>query len=364
VTRLAERLAARIDAGGPMTVAEYMAACLGDPADGYYATREPFGRGGDFVTAPEISQIFGELVGLWAVATWQAMGAPQEFVLAELGPGRGTLMADALRAARVRPAFLDAARLHLVETSLRLRELQAAALARSGASAVWRDRIENIPPGPLILIANEFFDALPIRQFIKTGEGWAERMVGLDDAGRLAFGLRPIIGEDAAPHLSRRGDERFPPREGDTVEVSPASTAIMSAIGERIARDGGAALVIDYGYEGPAFGDTLQAVRNHRYDDPLAAPGEADLTAHVDFGGLQQAAVEAGAVARPLASQGAFLTAMGLSERVATLTGGKDEATQAEITGAAERLAAPSGMGKLFKVLVIAAPGLVVPPFG
>ena len=176
----------------------------------------------------------------------------------------------------------------------------------------WHDRIEDIPHGPLILIANEFFDALPIRQFVRTGEGWAERMVGLDDAGRLVFGLRPITGEDAAPHLSLR--------EGDVVEVSAVATAIMSRIGERIARDGGAALVIDYGYEGPAFGDTLQAVRDHRYDDPLAAPGEADLTAHVDFGGLRRAAVEAGAVARPLASQGAFLTAMGLNERVARLT--------------------------------------------
>jgi NADH dehydrogenase [ubiquinone] 1 alpha subcomplex assembly factor 7 len=353
VTRLGERLAARIRASEPMTIAEYMAACLGDPIDGYYATREPFGRGGDFVTAPEISQIFGELVGLWAVATWQAMGAPEEIVLAELGPGRGTLVADALRAARIRPAFLGAARLHLVETSARLRQQQEAALAARSVSAEWHDRIDEIPRGLLILIANEFFDALPIRQFVRTGEGWAERMVGLDDAGRLVFGLRPV-------------DEtvRAGAAEGSVVEVSPAAAAIVSGIGARIAGDGGAALIIDYGYQGPAFGDTLQAVRNHRFDDPLAAPGEADLTAHVDFGALARAAAEAGAEARPLASQGAFLAAMGLNERAAALTAGKDEAARAEIVAATERLAAPSGMGELFKVLVIAAPGLAVPPFG
>src|SRR5262249_23508801 len=190
VTPLGERLAARIRANGPITVADYMAACLGDPDYGYYMRREPFGRGGDFVTAPEVSQIFGELIGAWCLAAWQAMGSPAPFILAELGPGRGTLMADILRTARLRPPFLAAARVHLVEMSPRLRDAQRIALTQSAERLAWLDRVEDLPRGPIILIANEFFDALPIRQFVRTPDGWAERMVGLSgNGGELVYGL-------------------------------------------------------------------------------------------------------------------------------------------------------------------------------
>ena len=329
------------------------------------------------------------------------MGSPSPFILAELGPGRGTLMADLLRAARVRPAFRDAARVHLVETSPRLRVIQEAALA--GVSVTWHADVAALPPGPLILIANEFFDALPIRQYVRTPAGWAERMVGLDEDGRLAFGLRktpgpsdidlgpgeppfpPLVPAQAGTQLLQggdlhnlgarlRGDERmrasYPPTNSRghdpdqaILEVSPASAAITSALAARIATDGGAALVIDYGYEGPAFGDTLQAVRAHAYDDPLAAPGEADLTAHVDFAALARAATEAGAAPRRLITQGDFLRRLGIAARAERLAAGKDAATRDAIGAAVHRLTAPEAMGDLFKVLAVSQSGLALPGF-
>ncbi len=396
MTPLAEKLISLIRATGPITVADYMAACLGDPDHGYYVSREPFGRGGDFITAPEVSQMFGELIGAWSVLTWEAMGAPSPFALAELGPGRGTLMADLLRATRVRPAFGEAARVHLVETSPRLREVQQARLTGSGVKATWHERIDDLPTGPLIVIANEFFDALPIRQFVRTAKGWAERMVGVDDLGRLAFGLRPMampVYDDPlgaatlSASSSAKADDRDlwaatssrmsqpivsgPPVKPEddnaeaakVLETSPAATAIVGTLSERLARYGGAALIIDYGYEGPAVGDTLQAVRRHRHDDPLAAPGEADLTAHVDFAALAGAADGAGGVARRLTTQGAFLTRLGIVERAARLGEGKDSETKASLQSAVDRLCGRQTMGDLFKVLAVAQPGLVLPVF-
>jgi NADH dehydrogenase [ubiquinone] 1 alpha subcomplex assembly factor 7 len=376
VTPLGDKLAALIRANGPMTVADYMAACLGDPQHGYYMRHEPFGRGGDFVTAPEVSQIFGELIGLWAVETWQRMGAPARFVFAEPGPGRGTLISDALRAAHVRRRFVASAEVHLVETSPRLREVQRATL--KDVAVTWHDRIEDIPAGPMIVIANEFFDALPVRQFVRTGDGWAERMVGLDADGHLAFGLRPspspvMPGLVPGIHANTGSEERKgadgrdkPTHDGEeapVIEVSPARAAVMTGLAERLARDGGAALIIDYGYEGPAFGDTLQAVREHRYDDPLAYPGEADITAHVDFGALAGAARNAGAVARPVMTQGEFLARLGIGARAEVLARGKDEATRASLAGAVERLAGKAAMGDLFKVLAVSSPGLALAVF-
>ena len=396
MTPLAEKLVAQIRANGPITVAEYMAACLGDPEHGYYLTRDPFGRGGDFITAPEVSQMFGELVGAWTVLAWEAMGAPSPFVLAELGPGRGTLMADLIRAARIRPAFAKAARIHLVETSPRLRAAQATTLAACGLDVTWQERVDELPSVPHIVIANEFFDALPIRQFVLTRQGSAERMVGLDDDGRLTFGLRLIAISDCESELGpappspsssakaedpvspaapmsktvQASDSRPPVKPeddsgmGGTVrETSPAATAIMQTISARIAEHGGAGLFIDYGYEGPASGDTLQAVRRHRFDDPLAAPGEADLTAHVDFAALSRAATGAGTIPRPVMTQAAFLTRLGVMERAAHLGAGKDAATQAALEAAVERLCGPKAMGELFKVLAIAEPGLALPAF-
>jgi NADH dehydrogenase [ubiquinone] 1 alpha subcomplex assembly factor 7 len=353
VTPLGEKLIARIRADGPMTLADYMDACLSDPFYGYYMRREPFGRYGDFVTAPEVSQMFGELIGVWTVVVWEAMGSPKEFVLAELGPGRGTMMADLLRVVRVMPEFTSAARVHLIETSDRLRAIQEKTLAAAGTPISWHASVDELPPGPIIVLANEFFDALPIRQFRWGEQGWAERMVGLDAEGNLAFGLRPV---DQRP-LSRQ----LP--DGAVVEASPVAVAIVTAIGRRIAEAGGAALIIDYGSDRPGYGDTLQAVRDHKYADPLAEPGEADLTAHVDFAALTKVAADAGTRPRPILTQGEFLTRLGLITRAQALAKDMDEATREAIAAAGERLAGPKAMGELFKVLAVSAPGLALPAF-
>ena len=353
MTPLAEKLAAEIRAAGPMTVADFMAACLADPEHGYYMRREPFGRAGDFITAPEVSQIFGELIGLWAVAVWEMMGGPRPFVLAELGPGRGTLMADMLRTALIKPDFLRAADLHLVEISPRLREVQRATLARTAMALHWHSRVEDIPPGPAIIIANEFFDALPIRQFQWQSQQWTERVVGIGADGGLAFGLVPV--EQRAPAV--------PLPDGAVIETSPLGKAAMTAIAGRLVRDGGAALVVDYGSIDPSHGDTLQAVRAHKHDDPLAAPGEADITAHVDFAALRRAAEAAGATARPVMRQGEFLIRLGLVDRANVLGRGKDAKTRDAIASGIGRLAGPKAMGDLFKVLAISRPGLKLPVF-
>jgi NADH dehydrogenase [ubiquinone] 1 alpha subcomplex assembly factor 7 len=353
VTPLAEKIVAHIRVAGPITVADFMALCLADPQYGYYMRREPFGRAGDFITAPEVSQIFGELIGLWAVAVWEMMGGPSPFVFAELGPGRGTLMADMLRTARIKPDFLRAADIHLVEISPRLREIQKATLASAATSIHWHNAIADIPAAPAIVVANEFFDVLPIRQFQWTDKRWSERMVGLADDGRLTFGLAPV--EQRAPGV--------PLPDGAIVEASPAGKAAMTAIAERLKRAGGAALIIDYGNAQPGHGDTLQAVRAHKYDHPLAAPGEADVTAHVDFAALGRAAMATGAQIRPLMGQGEFLIRLGLVDRANVLGRGKDKPTRDAIAKAIERLAAPKAMGTLFKVLAVSAPGLKLPVF-
>jgi NADH dehydrogenase [ubiquinone] 1 alpha subcomplex assembly factor 7 len=353
VTPLAEKMAALIRASGPMTVADYMTMCLADPEYGYYMRREPFGRTGDFITAPEISQIFGELIGLWAVAVWEMMSGPRSFVLAELGPGRGTLMADMLRTAKIKPDFLRAADIHLVEMSPRLREIQKGTLAASGFPIHWHGSVADLPPGPAIVIANEFFDALPIRQFQWTDKHWTERVVGLSDAGALTIGLMPVDQRPAGVPLP----------DGAIIEASPAGKAVMTTLAERFKRHGGAALIVDYGAAQPGTGSTLQAVRAHKYDDPLAAPGEADVTAHVDFAALARAATAAGAEARTLMGQGEFLIRLGLVDRANVLGRGKDQKTRDAIASAIERLAAPKAMGTLFKVLAISSPGLKLPLF-
>lgn len=351
-TPLARLLARRIAATGPITVADYMAECLLHPEHGYYATREPFGQGGDFVTAPEVSQIFGELLGLGLVQAWADQGAQAPAVLAELGPGRGTLMADMLRAARVLPAFGAAAGVHLVEASARLRAVQAARLA--GARPVWHDSADSLPEAPLFLVANEFFDALPVRQFLRTPGGWSERMVGLS-GGRLAFGQAP-----AAPlaALAHRLDDTRP---GDVVELCPAAPGIMAAVAGRIARHGGAALIVDYG-GWRSLGDTLQALREQAFDDPLAHPGEADLTAHVDFEPLARAATPAGAAVSRLVPQGALLERLGIAARVARLARDLGPEGREALEAAHRRLTDPQEMGTLFQALAVFPPGAAPPP--
>nr|WP_246717579.1 SAM-dependent methyltransferase [Microvirga flocculans] len=334
---------------GPITVERYMSLCLAH----YYATRDPLGATGDFTTSPEISQMFGELIGLWMLEVWNGMGRPAPCRLVELGPGRGTLMADLLRATRLLPDFRAAASVHLVETSPALRQRQRAALASAGGPVEWHDRIEDVPPGPILLVANEFFDALPVRQFLATGRGWCERLVGLEGE-RLIFGLRP------EPEAALGN----PLRDGDVMEWPAASVDVMSALAGRIARDGGTALILDYGYWGPAFGDTLQALKRHRSVDPLEEPGEADLTTHVDFHRLAQAALACKARVHGIVTQGDFLQALGIAARAAALKARATPAQADDIDRALARLTerGATGMGELFKVLAVTHEGVQAVP--
>ncbi|TYC55879.1 class I SAM-dependent methyltransferase [Rhodobacterales bacterium] len=335
-----------------------MSACLADPEYGYYQTRDPFGVKGDFITAPDISQMFGELIGASCLTAFEGLDAAQPFQLAELGPGRGTLMADLLRTATLRPAFLEAARLNLVETSERLRSVQKKTLKNAPLAPEFRNTFEEVPDGPLILFANEFFDALPIHQFVKTPDGWRERQVGLDTAGELVFGA----GAAKLPAGAVPPDFENCPA-GTIIETQPAANAIAAAIGARLATHGGVALFIDYGYVRTAPGDTLQALYKHTYDDVLAHPGEADLTAHVNFEALAAAAVGAGARTCPPLTQGDFLLRLGLLERAGALGAGKSAREQDAIRDVVERLAAPEQMGGLFKVLAITGPRDRIAPF-
>jgi SAM-dependent MidA family methyltransferase len=342
MTPLGDLLARRIAQTGPMTLADYMAECLMHPEHGYYTQRRVFGRGGDFITAPEMTQVFGELLGLALAQAWLDQGSPAPVTLAELGPGRGTLMADVLRAVRVVPAFRAALTPVLVEASPALRAVQAERLAGEGAT--WADSADALPEAPLFLIANEFFDALPIRQFRREGQGWAETMVGLA-GGRLTFGRAAPVPLAALAHRSG-----LP--EGTIVELCPAAPPIMQAVAGRIARHGGAAIVIDYGgWDGT--GDTLQAVRDHAYADPLSGPGLADLTAHVDFAPLARAAEAAGAAAGPLVPQGVLLARLGLHARAAALGPRLGPGGRALLDAAVARLTDPAQMGTLFKALPV-----------
>ena len=351
---LAARLAERIAQQGPLTVADYMAEALAHPRHGYYMTGDPFGARGDFVTAPEVSQMFGELVGLWCAEAWRQLGSPEDLLLIELGPGRGTLLTDALRAARVLPGFPVALRLHLVEMSPALQALQRQNLA--GTEAQWHGSLAEVPRGqPALVIANEFFDALPVRQFERAPDGWRERMVGLaPDGDGLAFRLSPPA--PAAERLIPEALRRAAP--GAVAEVAPAALSLVSQIAERLAADGGAALILDYGYADADGRPTLQALRRHARHDVLAAPGEADLTAHVDFGSLAACARKAGAEAWGPVEQGVFLEALGIAARAERLQAGASAEQAAEVRAALHRLTAPEEMGRLFKAMILAAPGL------
>jgi NADH dehydrogenase [ubiquinone] 1 alpha subcomplex assembly factor 7 len=351
VTTLAELLARRIALTGPITVADFMAESLGHPQHGYYRRRDPFGSAGDFITAPEVSQMFGEMIGLWCVEVWQTMGSPSPCLLVELGPGRGTLMADALRAARIRPAFGQAMRLHLVETSPTLREKQATLLA--GHNPIWHDSFSEIPEGPLLLIANEFFDALPVHQFFLAGDNWHERVVATEGE-RLVF-----AGAPPGPTFTLLSERQ---RGGPAAEVSPMSLALAGALGRHVAIHGGAALIVDYGSSQSLPGESLQAVRQHQPVDVLSDPGTADLSAHVDFAGLARAAMSAGASVHGPLPQGEFLRRLGLDARAASLKSRATPAQGRDIDAARRRLIDAREMGTLFKAVAFSAPSLPVPP--
>jgi NADH dehydrogenase [ubiquinone] 1 alpha subcomplex assembly factor 7 len=354
VTPLQRKVEDRIRRSGPLAVADYMALTLSDPDHGYYTTRDPLGATGDFVTAPEISQMFGEMIGLWCAVAWQQSGAPRTIRLVELGPGRGTLMADALRAAATLPPFRDAIELHLVETSPVLRARQHETLG--DAVAGWHETLDDVPAGPMLAIANEFFDALPIRQYQRTGEGWRERLVGLGEDGRLCFTLAPM---PAAPDTLPRAASVA--ANGQIVERCPQAEAILRTLARRLARDGGAALIVDYGPAESGPGETLQAVRGHAFHDPLEAPGTADLTAHVDFATLAACARDEGAATFGPIPQGAFLRRIGIARRLSRLLAGADENAADSLRRGYDRLIDGDGMGTLFKVLGVAAPGVGIP---
>ncbi|MGE3709692.1 MAG: class I SAM-dependent methyltransferase, partial [Hyphomicrobiaceae bacterium] len=280
-TPLALKLKQRIGRQGPVSVADYIRACLSDPEHGYYVRHPAIGRAGDFITAPEISQVFGELVGLWCAVVWQQMGSPRRFNLVELGPGRGTLISDALRAARIVPGFLDAADVLLVESNAALKQMQQDALAGSGARLGWGE-MRNLAPAPTVLIANEFLDVLPISQVMLTKEGWVERAVGIDGAGRLQYVAgRRVDAKEPERLITAGPGEIFETRELD---------GIIGRLGELSLQASMAVLFVDYGHARSLAGDSLQAVRNHRFEHPLASPGEADLTSQVDFEALREAA--------------------------------------------------------------------------
>lgn len=351
-------LVARIRAGGPISVEAFVEAALYDRDHGYYRTQGAIGAAADFITAPEVSQVFGEAVGAWIAATWQALAAPDPVHLVEFGPGRGTLLADVLRTlGRLRPDLVAALRLHLIETSPLLAALQRRALADIAVAVppVWHERLDSVPAGPTIALANEFFDALPIRQFVRAGDGWRERQVGLAADGQaFAFVAGPLAEPPAGLADAAEGAA-----EDEVVETCPAAEKLAAALAARLAAAGGAALVIDYGHARAAPGDTLQAVRGHRFASVLERPGETDLSHHVDFQALTVAAQAAGASTHGPIPQGLFLGRLGAGERAEALAAAAADPAQAQaIVSAVRRLLHPGRMGLLFKAFAIAGPGL------
>ena len=335
---LYDELIVRIAANGPLTVAEFINDCLLHPKYGYYTTRTPFGREGDFTTAPEISQIFGEMLGLWLAQIWRDQGCASTFALVELGPGRGTLMDDILRATRGISGFHDALNLHLIEASFGMQDQQSKHLGVF--SPTWHQTLNTVPPLPLFLVANEFFDALPIRQFVRDGSQWRERCI-TTSKGSLVFGLT-----DAAPQatLARRLTDT---KQGDLVETCAPAQAIAQQIGQRITTQGGAALIIDYG-NWRSLGDTVQSVQSHKPISPLSSPGMADITTHVDFEALAMASPSAHTQAT---AQGVFLERLGITERANALAKTMQESNLASHIAAHRRLTHPAEMGQLFKAM-------------
>ena len=353
---LIDRLRREIALTGPMTVADYVTRCLHDPQDGYYAARPNLGARGDFITAPLVSQMFGELIGLWAVEVWTRLGAPDRFRLVEVGPGDGTLMDDALRAARLAPGFLEACDLVLIEPSAPLREAQARRLSDHDRTPRWVKSLHDVETdAPVILIANEVLDCLPARQFMRTETGWAERRVGLDDSGGLTFGLTAPSAGFIKP--------AFDIAPGQIFEVSEQQTAFGRDLGALIREASGAALLIDYGRDRPGPGDTLQALKRHEKVDPLSTPGEADLTQWADFPVVLEAAVRSGADVTGCRGQGDFLRALGVETRAQRLMQSRPDAAPV-IERQLHRLTAPDPMGDLFKAACVFAPkSLSIPGF-
>ncbi len=355
---LFNHIRARILRDGPLSVAQFMEEALGNRDYGYYITRDPLGARGDFITAPEISQVFGELLGMWSASVWESLGRPSLFRWVEMGPGRGTLMADAIRATRRLDGFHAAANIHLIESSPVLQTAQANALSTVGFKDVsWHRDLSQVPEGPVICMANEFFDALPVRQFQKVVSSWRERLV---DVTETKDGLRFVLSTAAAkPHFIPDTETIRKTADGGWVETSPTSMRIVHTLADRLVSSGGAAVIIDYGHTQTAPGETLQAVQNHTFGDVLDHPGEQDLTAHVDFDALGRIVLHAGAVKHGPTTQNAYLNAMGLPIRARQLAAAVASVDQGQsIARAIDRLVNPEHMGTLFKVMGISAPNL------
>ncbi|WP_417493725.1 class I SAM-dependent methyltransferase [Maricaulis sp.] len=356
---IADRLRERIAESGPISVAAFMTQALFDPSEGFYATKDPIGAGADFITAPEISQMFGELVGLWIAQSWLDMGKPDPVQVVELGPGRGTMMSDALRACRAVPGLLPAMQVTLIEASAALKAVQAQTLGPSGAQIRWIDRLENVPAGPAIIVGNEFLDCLPLRQAIRHAGRWHERLVGLDenDANEFVFVLGPPLGVDEAliPERLREAPDN------SLVELRPGDRQVVDQLAARFATQPGRALLIDYGPAHSETGDTLQAIRAHQKVPPLQDPGTADLTARVDFESLITAAREHGLTSWGPVEQGPFLLNLGMEARAAVLSQASP-GQRSVIARQVWRLTDEEQMGSLFKLVCLDSPGLAIPP--
>ncbi|MEQ8658494.1 MAG: class I SAM-dependent methyltransferase [Hyphomicrobiales bacterium] len=353
MTALKTLIMTEIETSGPIPISRYMQLCLNHPEHGYYVKGDPLGSSGDFTTAPEISQLFGELIGAWLVEAWRQLGRPNPCSLIELGPGRGTLMADILRITKLDAQFMRAVGVHMVETSPVLRNKQSETLKPLGITPTHHAMLDTLPEGPALFVANEFFDALPTNQWVRTSKGWNARKIGLDEAGALVFGVDPTPMQPPKPIHA------MPP--GTILEHSPAQDAVMRQLAEHIRDHGGAGLIIDYGALEQGTGDTLQAVHAHQKVDPLANTGEADLTTHIDFAHLARLADESDVQSIGLAEQGRFLLDLGLLQRAGTLGAGSAPEVQEAISLAVERLAGDTAMGKLFKVLGFSSPSIPLP---
>jgi NADH dehydrogenase [ubiquinone] 1 alpha subcomplex assembly factor 7 len=374
---LAARMKSRIKAAGPMSVAEYMTLCLLDPVDGYYPTRDPLGSDGDFITAPEISQMFGEVIGLWCLQSWQDLGRPKKINLIELGPGRGIMMSDILRTAALEKDFLSALDVTLIEASAALEAVQARTLAgaaSAGVSVSWAKALPRAAEGPLLIIGNEFLDCLPIRQFIQKDSfagraGWHERLVALDEEDRLSFGVAPAA--ISAPDQESLPEGCAEARTDDLLEVCPAARQIIDQISALFAKTAGRALFIDYGPELTEFGDTLQALKRHEKVGVFSDPGNTDLTARVDFAALQEMAASVRLAVTAPTAQREFLSKLGIEMRAVALSkslmGGGDKsdedkvAARAKIARQLHRLMDGEEMGELFKAICFQSSGLPLP---
>jgi NADH dehydrogenase [ubiquinone] 1 alpha subcomplex assembly factor 7 len=354
MTKLLDEIRAVIEERGPITVEQYMQLALGHPDLGYYMSRDPFGATGDFTTAPEISQMFGELIGLWAAEVWSSLGSPDPVRLVELGPGRGTLISDALRAARIVPAFRNALDVRLIETSPTMAAMQHELLVDCGVAVSWGQSLKDVPDGPAIIVGNEFLDALPVRQFVRVSGQWRERTVRMNGDGKLVFD----VADKPEPYI------RASAANGEVLEVNPSGHRLMFELGARLVRQGGAALMIDYGHAITGFGDTLQALRAHRFVDPLAAPGDCDLTAHVDFAAMARSASATGAAVYGPVDQGDFLRAIGIDLRTKALAERATADRAEEFQRARARLVGKNQgeMGALFKAMAVADRKLRPPP--